>query len=119
MPPPPDASDSRLRRLGNWLRGAEPGRLVQSTAAQQIAEDDTTVQHLAAVDSGLQGMGESDDASICYPVLGEIHKPREHALALVQCLVASGAQGKSLSVPAMMQAHFNMCVAIGWAWRKW
>src|SRR5262245_49360077 len=118
MPPPPDGSDSRLRRLGNWRRGAEPRSLVQSTAAQPVAPD-TTVQHLAEDDRGPQGMDESDDASIRYPVLGEIHKPREHALALVQYLLASGAQGKSLSVPDLMQAHFQMCAAMGWGWRKW
>ena len=112
----------KLRTGINKVLGLEPSPVVQGEPPSEPtcpAPDDITAHRLTEDNSGSQGMPEDEGDAIAYPVLGALHPPRKHALTLIASLLRSGAQGKSFSVRDLGKFHLEMCLELGWAWRKW
>jgi hypothetical protein len=111
-------SHGHTERLGQ-IRAGISRALGIKPAGAPLTPDDTTAHRIAAVDSGLQRTRENADSPIVYPVLGEIHTPREHALALLSYALSADARSKSFSARDLQTLHLEMCEVMGWAWRKW
>jgi hypothetical protein len=52
-------------------------------------------------------------------ILGGIRTAREHAVALLDALLAAGLDGRSLLQSDMEEIHLNLCEQNRWIWRRW
>src|SRR5687768_8687929 len=96
-------SDIAKRLLGSNVGTVAPRSAPVPTEAHQPAPVDTSAHR-----SGPMA-----------PVLGSVRWPREHAVALVEALVAEGLAGRSIYVGDLEEAHHVVCERLGWQPTRW